>query len=88
MLFFGIGTIPVMYAVAFLGQFITIKFRNIIKKSMPVVISVMALLLIVRGLNLGIPYLSPQAHQESNTISCCETTSNTQQEKSCCSKKN
>ncbi|MCC6180913.1 MAG: sulfite exporter TauE/SafE family protein [Bacteroidia bacterium] len=87
MLFFGIGTIPVMYVVAFLGQFISIKFRNIIKKSMPVVISVMALLLIIRGLNLGIPYLSPLAQKESKTISCCETTTSTQQEKSCCAKK-
>lgn len=72
MFYFGIGTIPVMYAVAFMGQFITVKYRNYIRKAMPVVVSFMALLLIVRGLNLGIPYLSPQFEKESHKVSCCE----------------
>lgn len=72
MLYFGIGTVPVMYAVAFLGQFITLKYRNHIRHAMPYVVSVMAVLLIVRGLNLGIPYLSPQFEKESHKVSCCE----------------
>lgn len=72
MFYFGIGTVPIMYAVAFLGQFITLKYRNHIRHAMPFVVSVMAVLLIVRGLNLGIPYLSPQFEKESNKVSCCE----------------
>lgn len=72
MFYFGIGTVPVMYAVAFLGQFITVKYRNHIRQSMPYVVSVMAVLLIVRGLNLGIPYLSPQFEKETHKVSCCE----------------
>lgn len=72
MFYFGLGTIPVMYAVAFLGQFITLKYRNFIRQSMPVVVSLMAILLIVRGLNLGIPYLSPQFEKETHKVSCCE----------------
>lgn len=72
MFYFGIGTVPVMYAVAFLGQFITLKYRNHIRQAMPYVVSVMAVLLIVRGLNLGIPYLSPQFEKESNKVTCCE----------------
>ena len=72
MFYFGIGTVPVMYAVAFLGQFITVKYRNHIRQAMPYVVSVMAVLLIVRGLNLGIPYLSPQFEKESNKVTCCE----------------
>ncbi|HRF99579.1 MAG: sulfite exporter TauE/SafE family protein [Bacteroidia bacterium] len=74
MFYFGIGTVPVMYAVAFLGQFITVKYRNRIRQSMPYVVSVMAVLLIIRGLNLGIPYLSPQFEKESHKVSCCEKT--------------
>lgn len=87
MMYFGIGTIPVMYAVAFLGQFITIKYRNIIKQSMPYVVSFMAILLIVRGLNLGIPYLSPQFEKESNKVSCCEKPNDGKQTIKCAPKK-
>lgn len=72
MFYFGLGTMPVMYAVAFLGQFITVKFRNHIRQAMPYVVSVMAIMLIVRGLNLGIPYLSPEFEKEKHTVSCCE----------------
>ena len=71
MFYFGTGTVPVMYAVAFLGQFITVKYRNHIRQAMPYVVSVMALMLIVRGLNLGIPYLSPQFEKETHKVSCC-----------------
>jgi sulfite exporter TauE/SafE len=76
MFYFGVGTVPVMYAVAFLGQFITLKYRNHIRQAMPYVVSVMAVLLIVRGLNLGIPYLSPQFEKETHKVSCCEKPKN------------
>lgn len=72
MFYFGLGTVPIMYAVAFLGQFITLKYRNRIRQTMPYVVSIMAVLLIVRGLNLGIPYLSPQFEKETHSVSCCE----------------
>lgn len=72
MFYFGIGTVPVMYAVAFLGQFITVKYRNHIRQAMPYVVSMMAVLLIIRGMNLGIPYLSPQFEKETHKVSCCE----------------
>lgn len=92
MFYFGIGTVPVMYAVAFLGQFITVKYRNHIRHAMPYVVSFMAVLLIVRGLNLGIPYVSPEFEKNTNTVSCCEKPNqDTKQEfkpiKSCCHKK-
>ncbi len=72
MFYFGIGTIPIMYAVAFLGQFITLKYRNHIRHAMPYIVSIMAVMLIVRGLNLGVPYLSPQFEKETHKVSCCE----------------
>jgi sulfite exporter TauE/SafE len=72
MFYFGIGTVPIMYAVAFLGQFITVKYRNTIRHAMPYVVSMMALMLIIRGLNLGIPYLSPQFEKENIKVTCCE----------------
>lgn len=71
MFFFGAGTVPAMFAVAVLGQFVSLGFRNGIRKAMPVMVSLMAVLLIVRGLNLGIPYLSPQFDKQSKEASCC-----------------
>ena len=87
MFYFGIGTIPIMYAVAFFGQFISLTYRNTIRKSMPVVVAVMAIMLIIRGLNLGIPYLSPAFEKESHEVACCEKPTNSKVEIQCAPKK-
>jgi hypothetical protein len=68
MFVFGLGTIPVMLILSVFGQFISLRFRNAIHRSVPVLLSVMAILLIVRGLNLGIPMLSPQYKKEIVSI--------------------
>jgi hypothetical protein len=45
--------------------------RNFIKKSIPFFAAAMAVLLILRGLNLGIPYVSPILQNTgANAISC------------------
>lgn len=68
MFYFGLGTMPMMFAVAVLGQFVSMNFRNGIKKAMPIIVTIMALLLILRGLNLGIPYISPIIEQQSTSV--------------------
>lgn len=87
MFYFGLGTVPIMYAVAFLGQFITLKYRNHIRHAMPFVVSIMAVMLIVRGLNLGIPYLSPEFEKESHKVTCCEKPGAEKMEVNCSPKK-
>lgn len=57
MALFGLGTFPVMFITATLGNFIHIKLR---KKLIPAMAFLLALLFILRGLNLGIPFLSPK----------------------------
>ncbi len=69
MTFFGIGTVPLMFAIPLIGGSISLSFRNAIRKTTPIIITVMALVLILRGLNLGIPYLSPQISEEE--VNCC-----------------
>jgi sulfite exporter TauE/SafE len=59
MALFGIGTIPLMTTAIYLGNFLTIKLKQRILKVIPVVVVVIGLLFILRGLGLGIPYLSP-----------------------------
>ena len=56
---FGTGTLPAMLALSFAGNSLPILLRNTIKKAMPMVSVAVGLLLIVRGLELGIPYMSP-----------------------------
>ncbi len=60
---FGFATVPVMFAVSYFGNFISISLRTQIRKVVPFIIGLMAILLILRGLNLGIPYISPQIEQ-------------------------
>lgn len=70
---FGFGTFPVMIIANFAGMFINIKLRNSIKKLVPIFVFVMGLLLVLRGMDLGIPYVSPKADIRSEIISpCCK----------------
>ena len=59
MLLFGLGTIPLMTAVVYLKAFISLSLRNKINKIIPYVAAVVGILFILRGLGLGIPYVSP-----------------------------
>lgn len=73
MFFFGLGTIPAMFAMSTMGSIVNISFRNKIKKSIPYISILVGLILIARGLNLGIPYLSPKIehHKQETNIDCC-----------------
>ncbi|MCX6249386.1 MAG: sulfite exporter TauE/SafE family protein [Bacteroidetes bacterium] len=71
MLFFGLGTIPALLAVTFAGNLFGMKFRNRIKKLIPILIIAIGVLFILRGLNLGIPYLSPEMNPELHRPACC-----------------
>ena len=59
MLVFGLGTTPVMLSFLLMAKQLNINYRKKLSRLAPLFISIVAVLLIVRGLNLGIPYLSP-----------------------------
>lgn len=61
MFLFGLGTFPFMFAVVFLGNFITTAFRVKILRIIPVMMIILGGLFVLRGLELGIPYVSPQS---------------------------
>lgn len=71
MFLFGLGTLPAMFALTFFGSTISINFRNKIKKAVPIFVVFMALMLILRGMNLGIPYLSPEMSSTTPMCSKC-----------------
>jgi len=70
MVFFGLGTIPALFAMTELGKHLSNSYRSKIRKVIPVTIFIMGCLLIVRGLDLGIPYLSPKAALENGVAAC------------------
>lgn len=56
---FGLGTWPALVALRMGGGLLGSSTRAWLRKVSPMLISAMALLLIMRGLELGIPYVSP-----------------------------
>jgi sulfite exporter TauE/SafE len=71
MFLFGLGTLPAMLALALLSSSISVGFKSKINKVVPVFVVFMALLLILRGLNLGIPYISPEMSSTAPICSKC-----------------
>jgi uncharacterized protein len=59
MAFFGLGTLPMLLGLQITGRLVPISLRQQIRKALPFLTAFMAVLLILRGLNLGIPFLSP-----------------------------
>jgi uncharacterized protein len=71
MAIFGLGTLPAMLLLGILGLRADISFRKRIKQAMPFVIASVALLLILRGMNLGIPFISPHLAAEVGIGASC-----------------
>lgn len=72
MAFFGLGTLPVMWGVAFFGNYVSLQFRQRIRRAYPYMLLLMACLLILRGMGLGIPYVSPEMKaDQSQPVNCC-----------------
>jgi len=73
MVAFGAGTFPAMMLVTIIRDQISLKFREKVRKVVPIVVGITAIMLVLRGMNLGIPYISPSI-QMGNGIthhSCC-----------------
>lgn len=71
MVAFGVGTLPVMTSISILGANISNEKRSRIQKAVPVLIAIMGVVFILRGMNLGIPYLSPQISGNNTEIVDC-----------------
>ncbi len=71
MFLFGLGTLPMMWSVILFGATIQTRFRNQLKRIIPITLLLMGTLLLLRGLGLGIPYLSPKVNVEKKHMDCC-----------------
>lgn len=59
MAFFGIGTIPAMASLYIFKSKLSLNFRNRLYKIVPYGLAVVATLMILRGLSLDLPFISP-----------------------------
>ena len=59
MVLFGIGTIPLMTTAVYIGKFLNYNIKAKIQKAIPIFVVIIGALFILRGLGLGIPYISP-----------------------------
>ncbi|QQS38208.1 MAG: sulfite exporter TauE/SafE family protein [Ignavibacteriales bacterium] len=69
MFLFGLGTVPIMFIASYFGKVISIDIRKKLLKAVPVFAVVIAVIFILRGMNLGIPYISPKLGTVINTSS-------------------
>lgn len=77
---FGLGTLPFMFTVVLVGNLMSQTFRIKVLKVVPVVMIILGGLFIVRGLELGIPYVSPKKEamkiSPGHDINCTNTDPN------------
>jgi sulfite exporter TauE/SafE len=72
MFFFGFGTFPAMFAIVIMGNYLNQTIRLKISQAVPFLLFFMAVLLILRGMELGIPFISPDfgAGHAHDAVSC------------------
>ena len=72
MILFGLGTVPLMTAAIYFSNLLKGGIRQKVQKAIPVFVVIIGLLFILRGLGLGIPYVSPAPVTQiaSSAIEC------------------
>lgn len=60
MMAFGVGTLPSMITIGFMANRITNEMRRKMNKVVPYLLTLVGLLIVLRGMNLDIPYISPK----------------------------
>lgn len=69
---FGVGTIPLMTAAVYFSSLLKGGTKKTVQRLIPIIVVIIGLLFILRGLGLGIPYISPEPVMEvvSSQIDC------------------
>jgi len=70
MIFFGFGTFPMMIGVNLLGHNLKGSFKNKLSRIIPLFAFAVGVLFILRGMGLGIPYVSPSMDPHKGDINC------------------
>ncbi|MCM4170666.1 sulfite exporter TauE/SafE family protein [Arenibacter sp. TNZ] len=72
MVLFGLGTIPLMTSAVYFGSMLKGTAKKSVQRLIPVFVIIIGLLFILRGLGLGIPYISPEPVMDvvGNSMDC------------------
>ncbi len=86
MALFGLGTLPMLLAVSMFGNIVSLTFRKKINKAVPAIVIIIGIIFILRGLTLGIPFLSPPQEKLTPThqMELKDAKVKTSVEHSCC----
>jgi uncharacterized protein len=68
---FGAGTLPMMLAFSLAGPPVQVALRSRLQRLVPVSLALVGALLVLRGLGLGIPYVSPALPAQPCATNCC-----------------
>lgn len=80
MVFFGLGTVPILT----IARFVSNKIHWKTNRLTPIFITLIGVMVIFRGLNLGIPFLSPKI--ETRTVKSVEKGTSEEIQMQCCHK--
>lgn len=69
MMVFGLGTVPMMSGAALMSRFVKGRWLPAVRRLIPVFVILVGLLFILRGMGLGIPYVSPKAPKDQISAS-------------------
>ena len=72
MVLFGLGTVPLMTTAIYMSGFLKRSVKQRIQQLIPVFVVVIGVLFILRGMGLGIPYISPKpvTNVTTSTMEC------------------
>lgn len=71
MIAFGLGTLPMMLGISLLGTKLQFAMRLKVQRLIPVSMAIVGVLLLLRGMALGIPYVSPKLPAQPGAAQCC-----------------
>lgn len=71
MIAFGAGTLPMLLAISLLGTKLQFALRFKVQRLIPVSLAIVGMLLLLRGMALGIPYVSPKLPAQPNGAVTC-----------------
>jgi sulfite exporter TauE/SafE len=77
MMLFGLGTVPLLLTASLASDMIGQRIRSKMQRMVPYFVFLLGVLFILRGMSLGIPYVSPTAEKlvpkvMMNKGSCCQ----------------
>jgi sulfite exporter TauE/SafE len=75
MAFFGLGTMPLLLALSIAGVSLSCKVRARLRVALPGFALLLGALILLRGMALGVPYISPVAPASTAAHEACSTSS-------------